>query len=297
MTRSLGAVLISATALAAPGDPTLEQVLGKAASYVGDFERQLSRIIAEERCEQKVEPSKDSKPKRSMYGTGTLQLPVHTKTRADFLLLRTSGASRYVQYRDVFEQDGQPVRHRDERLARLFSGGATASEAERQQIINENARFNVGDVLRTMNLPVLALEFLRFENQSRFSFKRTSESKPSTFAHDATPSDAFRISREVWIVEYKERMSPTTIRTDEGKDIEARGRFWIEPDTGRVVMTELIVDNRSVRGALDVSFQSEPLLGFLVPVEMRERYDAKRNGSVITATTTYGRFRVLQPQR
>jgi len=40
-----------------------------------------------------------------------------------------------------------------------------------------------------------------------------------------------------------------------------------------------------------VSYQSEPLLGFLVPIEMRERYDGRRDKSHIEGVATYGRFR------
>src|SRR5262249_43060417 len=113
--------------------------------------------------------------------------------KADFLLVRTA-PSGYVQYRDVFEQDGQPVRHRDQRLERAFANGARVGEAERQQILEENARFNIGEVVRTLNVPVLALEILRPDNQWRFSFKRLSDSRPSTFVREATPTAAFRIS-------------------------------------------------------------------------------------------------------
>ena len=84
------------------------------------------------------------------------------------------------------------------------------------------------------------------------------------------------------------------IRTIGRRDFPARGRFWIEPATGRVLMSELLLRNRSIRVAIDVSFQSEPLLGVLVPVEMRERYEGERNHSLIECRATYGRFRQLQ---
>jgi len=69
---------------------------------------------------------------------------------------------------------------------------------------------------------------------------------------------------------------------------------WIEPGTGRVLLTELLSENREVRATIAVSFQSEPLLGLLVPVEMRERYEGRRNGSRIECTATYSNFRPLR---
>jgi len=74
----------------------------------------------------------------------------------------------------------------------------------------------------------------------------------------------------------------------------ARGRFWIEPATGRVLMSELQMQNRQIKATIDVSFQSEPLLGLLVPIEMRERYEGRSTGSLIEGHATYGRFRPLE---
>jgi hypothetical protein len=84
------------------------------------------------------------------------------------------------------------------------------------------------------------------------------------------------------------------IRTDGEKDLPSKGRFWIDPATGRVLMSELSVENRNLRATIDVSYQSEPLLGLLVPIEMRERYEIRRDGSRVDGTATYGRFRQFQ---
>ena len=65
------------------------------------------------------------------------------------------------------------------------------------------------------------------------------------------------------------------------KDFPARGRFWIDPATGRVLMSELRCRTAQIKATIDVSFQSEPLLGLLVPIEMRERYEGRLNGSLI----------------
>ena len=82
----------------------------------------------------------------------------------------------------------------------------------------------------------------------------------------------------------------TLIRTSTGRDIPARGRFWIEPATGRVLMSELTADSSAVRATIDVSYQSEPLLGYLVPIEMRERYEGRRDSTLIEGNATYGRL-------
>ena len=97
----------------------------------------------------------------------------------------------------------------------------------------------------------------------------------------------------MWVVQFEEIQPGTLIRTADGKDLFSKGRFWIEPSTGRVLMSELLVTSRVVRATIDVSYQSEPLLGLLVPIEMRERYDGI-DGERIDGAATYGQFRQFQ---
>ena len=59
-------------------------------------------------------------------------------------------------------------------------------------------------------------------------------------------------------------------------------------------MSELIASNRKLRATIDVSYQSEPILGLLVPIEMREWYDRMKTRSHIEAVATYGKFRQFQ---
>jgi hypothetical protein len=94
-------------------------------------------------------------------------------------------------------------------------------------------------------------------------------------------------------MEYEEKARDTMIKTEKHRDLPSRGRFWIEPATGRVLMSELVAESRGLKATIDVSYQSEPLLGMLVPVEMHELYEGRRNNSRIEAVATYGRFRPL----
>ena len=54
----------------------------------------------------------------------------------------------------------------------------------------------------------------------------------------------------------------------------------------------LVVDGGGVIATITVSYQSEPLLGFLVPVEMRESY--LRYPERITGHAVYGKFRPIR---
>jgi len=112
---SLGlSILLAATLWAHPGakNSPLQDVLARAGDYVVRFERDLSTIVGEERYAQDV-----------VGGDGDATL--HRELVSDLLLLRPSGSNRYVQFRDVFEVDGRPVRNRDERLLGLAMSRST----------------------------------------------------------------------------------------------------------------------------------------------------------------------------
>ena len=51
------------------------------------------------------------------------------------------------------------------------------------------------------------------------------------------------------------RSRPTVIhKTQARRDLPSHGRFWIEPASGRVLMSELVAENREVRATIDVSY-------------------------------------------
>jgi hypothetical protein len=101
------------------------------------------------------------------------------------------------------------------------------------------------------------------------------------------------VTAEGWVVRFEEVTGPTLVHTTNGADIFSRGRFWIEPDSGRVLMSEMVTEDARVRGELVVSYRSESLLGLLVPVELREQYMAGGQPR-ITGQATYHNFRRFQ---
>jgi hypothetical protein len=269
---------------------SLSAVLGNAAAYVNEFERRLAAIVAEERYRQDW----------TALPRGRDELASNKARHVDLvsrlLLVKLSTPDQWMQFRDVLEVDGEPVRDRDERVAKLFERRTITSDAQIRALIDASTRYNVGDVVRTVNTPLFALKFLEKANQSRFKFKLVTNRVPATVERAPELPGAFRTSTEIWVVEYDEKARPTIIRDREsgGRDVPTHGRFWIEPESGRVLMSEVIAENRTVRGTIDVSYQSEPLMGLLVPVEMREAYEGKPTGSRVETVATYGKFRLLE---
>jgi hypothetical protein len=263
---------------------SLETVLERAGAYVLALQQQLSGIVAEEEYVQDVRVASAWIP------TTRSGLPIvrHRELKSDLLLVRPVGADRWVQFRDVFDVDGRPVRDRSERLMKLFVSPTPSTATQAEQIAVESSRYNIGNLQRTVNVPVLALTILEARHQSRFVFKRIMK------VANAPVRSAAATANAVWLIGYREVESQTMIRTTDFRDMPARGRFWIEPDTGRVLASELIAEDLSVRGAITVGYDLEPNLKVMVPIQMQEHYDLRRGPSPVTGEATYGSFRQFQ---
>ncbi|HYM22977.1 MAG TPA: hypothetical protein VEU08_07205 [Vicinamibacterales bacterium] len=260
-----------------PPDPVLDAVLKRAGEYVIDFERQLSGVVAEEDYVQ-----------RSLSANGVPIMPGgHREMKSDFLMVKPIGSTRYLAFRDVFEVDKHEVRDRQDRLMKLFVE-PTSSTADRvREIIAESSRYNIGRVYRTINLPPFALLFLDPSNQRGFRFKTTNDRHSELTMSSPTPDGTM-------VVSYEETARPTIIQNRERGDLFSHGRMWIEPTSGRVLMTELAAENTDLSAYVSVMYRVEAGIAPPVPVEMRERYIRRRDNSRTEGVATYGRFRQFQ---
>jgi hypothetical protein len=265
-------------------EPSLATVLERAGDYVAGFQRQLSGVVAEETYVQDVrEPIATGTVPRAPMRTG----PMHRELKSDLLLVKPERADRWIQFRDVFEVDGHPVRDRSERLMKLFVEPTASTADQAEHIVTESSRYNIGNVVRTINVPLFALLILDPERQAHFKFARTGSGAPA-IAGDLKVDDG------VWVVRYEETGRGTMITTTFGRDLPSRGRFWIDPLTGRVLMSELVAEDTLVAGTVVVKYQPDVLADLLVPVAMRERYLERRNNARIDGAATYGKFRQFQ---
>jgi hypothetical protein len=288
---SIGGLILAAAA--APWPPAtaqevrLEQVLERAAAYVGHLHTQVSGIVAEETYLQQARASN-----RRTNGPVSDQ----KKTlKSDLLLVRPPDVDRYIEFRDVFEVNGIAVRDRQDRLMKLFLTPTQASVDQIKSIVDESARHNIGNVMRNVNTPMLSLHFLLPDMQKRFRFSRRRSGTPQLGAATDYPKrDAalFATPGDGWVVEFHETTKPTLIKTDGGESFPATGRYWIDPASGAVLLSELVLQNTDLTAIIDVSYQPEPTLGFRVPKEMRERYRTLEER--VEGVAGYGRFRQFQ---
>lgn len=284
--------LLAAAPLPGPPDPPspLTVVLDRAGRYVTELHSRLTGIVADEHY---VQNSRTPSPYRR-------QPPAvdHRELNSDLLLVNVAGTSTWMEFRDVYDVDGSPVRDRSDRLTSLFLNPPPTAQQQIEAILAESARYNIGSIERTVNTPMFPIAFLQAANRPRFRFFRTNDRLPAAAKIQLPPGSAipapFRVPEGAWVIRFEEVSRPTVIHTQGNRDLPSHGRFWIEPDSGRVLMSEVIAEDRNVRGTLTVSYQSEPVLGLLLPAAMRERYEGRRSKAVVDAAATYGRFRQFQ---
>ena len=280
---SAGTVTVLAAPQPAP-KPELEVVLDRAGWYLDYFVDEFENVVAEENY---IQDSSQLLPTISPAGggRGAIAPPPsaaemlrarHRDLRSDFLLVKSPDTEALVPFRDVIQVDGIMVRDREERLAKLFLTASAGTMAQAERIREEGARYNLGNMRSTLGNPVLALGVLQQTYQRRFKFSLAKEDRG--------------FGPGVAVVEYKETGSPAMIRGEAGRDLLAHGRLWIDIATGRVLKTELQVEQPAVRAVITTTFQAEDTSGIAVPLEMREQYTFP-NGNRVNTVANYGHFR------
>jgi hypothetical protein len=246
------------------------RLIQKVGAYVESFQKQFGAMVSEERYEQSVRTG-------TVVGGRTTRgaLPEGTVLKSDFLLVQVPGEG-WLPFRDVFERDGKKLRDREERLAKLFLGGSRTALEQAKSIMDESARYNVGNVNRNINVPTLVLTLLTPLHRSRLRFEQRKTDDIGT------------------IVEFKETTQPTYVRTTGGRDLPVFGRFWADPMSGTIRKTELHAVDANVEAHITVTFAHDDAAGMVVPVKMEERYRRGRDANEVRGVATYSKFRRFQ---
>jgi hypothetical protein len=273
-----GTLMLAASLVAAAGPANQAQtesddvfrLIQKVSDYVETFQKQFGSMVSEERYEQSVRLG-------TVIGGRTTRgaLPEGTVLVSDFLLVQVPGEG-WLPFRDVFERDGRKLRDREERLAKLFLAGSRTAFEQAREIMNESARYNIGNVNRNINVPTLVLTLLTPLHRSRLRFEQRKADDVGT------------------IIEFKETSQPTYVRTTGGRDLPVYGRFWVDPADGTIRKTELHAVDANVEAHITVTFARDEAAGMVVPVKMEERYRRGRDSGEVRGTATYSKFRRFQ---
>jgi len=259
---------------AARAQSAFSDVLARAGAYVESFQRNFGSVVAEERYEQTIQRTLGANGSVVQRGSGG---PVHTVLVSDFLLVQVPGEG-WLPFRDVFERDGKQLRDREERLAAIFLTGSRTAIEQARAIMNEGARYNIGNIDRNINVPTLPLPFLTPLHRHRFAFK----------AGKRDDGD------EGVVIEFRETARPTFITTTGGRDLPVTGRFWVDEQAGTVLRTELHALDTSVEAHITVTYHHDSGTGLMVPGRMEERYRRGRDTMEVRGVATYSRLRRFQ---
>ena len=109
-----------------------------------------------------------------------------------------------MAFRDVFEVDGAPVRDRAERLATAVSRTVAVDRRADRKILDESARYNIGDIRRNVNTPVFPCCFSDGRESVPLQVQADRRAPAARTVRGRRRRDgAFRVSTEVWVIAYR----------------------------------------------------------------------------------------------
>jgi hypothetical protein len=248
---------------AAASNP-LADLLRRAGEYVRQFEHDFASVITDETYDQDDAVYVRDTPKRD-----------HRRLRSEMLFMRLPGQGlSWLTARNVLEVDGAPVADSADRLERAIKGDRAGLLDRLRSVADEGARFNLGNIRRNFNDPILPLLFLDREYQPRFKFRLGNEEEV----------DQVR----AWKVSFKETGRPTLIREAIGRDLFTSGVLWIRAD-GVVVGTELSAASEVTGTSLviRVDYRYDSKLTMWIPSRMVEHYRYPDAMEEVDCTATY----------
>ena len=196
--------------------------------------------------------------------------------RSDVLMVTAPGTIGWVLFRDVFEVDGERIRDRADRLLALLQSPDADAMAQARRLAAESARYNLGRVQRTTNLPDSALLYLKAASAPRMKFDAPRASTPVDGA-------------ETVVIRFRETGRPTIVTSLRGSNVPASGQLWAHAASGAIVKIELKLSDMSTDGVFVVEFAVDERSGLRFPAKMTERYTSP--SEVVNATAQYSNVR------
>jgi hypothetical protein len=242
--------------------PTLEDVLAKAAQYVTAFTDPSRALVCEEAYEHTYY--------RRMLNTaaGSERLPQNTRRWvAEKVVLATPADEKagfpWLEFRDIVNLDKKPARDGVSRLAKLLIEPKDPDVNAAMSITRESAGLQTGRLERMAVLPRLLAVFLHAANQPRFAF---------TKGGNRTIKGVKTIE-----VKFQETGSPTILKSTSGGDAKSTGSFWVDPASGAVLSSFLKNgDSSAVYDELTITYALDAATNLWLPASLVERmYDSE----------------------
>jgi hypothetical protein len=250
--------------------------------YLKHWQQALSAVVAEERYTQTLREWPYGRNFVTARNRSTLRELV-----SDVLLIHVPRDDAWLLFRDVLSVDGKIVQDREQRFDDLFRRSDVDVLASARAIADEGARYNLGQLARNLNTPTSALIFLEPAYRESVRWKEQERVRL-----DGVP---------VTTLAFEQRRAPFAIRSIDGRPQPASGRFWVVPDTGRIVRSVLELRTSSRTGARSstrIEAHFGPVAGIdeWAPLVMEERYEAefRTQAEDLTGRAIYTKHRVFR---
>jgi len=253
----------------------LISALQRATEYVTQYEAELGNLIGNEEYVQNaawLAPTGRGNP--------MVAKRLQRRVSSDFLIIQVG--PEWAALRKANRVDGSKVKETEPAFEDAFDNSSEANQKRLLAMKAESTRYNIGDIIRDTNLPTVALKVLRESEVSRFVFERAGSSKIEGI--------------QAWVVRFREQASPTLVIGGKGEFLYSNGTLWIEPETGRVLRTEFIVENRyapaRVKARIVVTYSEGKNIKLLLPSLMDEHYESEFN--TVDCKAYYSNFRPFE---
>jgi hypothetical protein len=245
-------MLVAAAVSEGQSGPSVDAVIDRLGAYLLDYEKKVFELAADEEYEQWIK-------RRSGYGGSTVQ---KRKLRSTYFLVRLPDGQAWYGFRDVTSVDGRAVAAASRQMEQLLGERTLTAYEEALALTRASAKYNIGDIYRTINISLQTLELMHPKYRNRFDFSVAGRERIR--------------GQDTAVVRFNERAAPSLINDGFGGDLLANGRIWVEPGSGAVLRTELGFSGFSAPYLKDaqirVEYQRDPRLQVLIPIEMVETY-------------------------
>jgi hypothetical protein len=271
----LAALLTLAVSSQPQNGPEPTGVLPRATAYVAQYEAELGNLIGSEEYVQNavwLAPTERGSP--------MVAKRLQRRVLSDFLIIQVG--PEWAALRKANRVDGSKVKETEQAFENAFDSSPEANQNRLLAMKAESIRYNIGDIIREINLPTVALKVLRESEVSRFTFERAGSSKIEGV--------------QTWVVHFREQEGPTLVIGEKGEFLYSNGTLWIEPDTGRVLRTEFNVENpyapSRVKARIVVTYSEGKNIKLLLPSLMDEHYESAFN--TVDCKAYYSNFRPFE---
>ena len=271
----LAAFLALVTSLYPQSSSQLANVLQRATEYVTQYEAELGNLIGSEEYVQNA-----AWLGNTGFGYPRIGKRSQRRLSSDFLIIQVG--PEWAALRKVNRIDGVKVNETEPALEDAFDNSPEANSTRLLVMKAESTGYNLGDIIREINLPTFALKVLHKSDVSRFAFERAGSSKIEGI--------------QTWAIRFREQTGPTLVVGGKDQPLYSTGTLWIDPDTGRVLRTEFLVENAyapsRVKGAIIVRYAEGKNVKMLVPSLMDEHYETEFN--TVDCRAFYTNFRPFE---